>query len=718
MSLDPYSLCPCESGNKLKFCCADIATEMLKALQLHESGQSRAARKILEKLHQQQPARAWISTSFAGILLSMNEPVAARDALKELLEDNPSHPLGRILDATAALDIEGYDSAKAAIHRAFTKGVKHHPEMIGSLAAGVSSILLDEGRYMASRQHMALALRFVRPEDRERVIMQLLRFDSDKSIPYLLRGVHNLKPLDHLLDEEEQLTFKKSLGLSSLGCWSEAAAILTLLTKKHPESADLWNNIALFHAWDGDEEAAAEIFHKAGRLAEDRQQAITCETLGQLLDHEVNLVSHQVFYYKYESASRLLSILDNVSRLVRQQNVYPNQSGEDEEFIQYQILNREPLQEKLSTPIDFRGIPKFIGAFACIESPEYKGIGRLSVEQEFYEETKEFLEEAAGDLIEPANIKNEQGEDLLPGESYELGWLEYHQLDEIFHLDEKTYGLKLAELEHEKWNYFSNQLWQNTPFSALNGKTPLEAVGDAELAIPLAAAVNIFDIFADQFNHQLDTDAIREQLNIEKFEPYEIIDDAQLDSCEVLEMLRIPVESLSDEQLKQLLNRSQLIQHSRLSERVLGIALQKEGVIEDERMPQALHNYIDLAKFDFKIDVSLQRVQLAREWSERVGQEPTKALEWEMRELQFRMEDPETPGLVDFLNKLYQQYLRKMPELEAIITNLLAMNNVLPPWHSGKIVTPGGESASNELWNPEKEAEASSGGKLWLPGQD
>jgi len=718
MSLDPYSLCPCESGNKLKFCCADIATEMLKALQLHEGGQSRVARKILEKLHQQQPARAWISTSFAGVLLSMNEPVAARDALKELLKETPGHPLGRILDATAALDIEGYDSARAAIHRAFTKGVKHHPEMVGSLAAGVSSILLDEGRYMASRQHMALAMRFVRPEDREQVIMQLLKFDSDKSIPYLLRGVHNLKPLDHLLNEEEQLTFKKSLGLSSLGCWREAAAVLTLLAKKHPESADLWNNIALFHAWDGDEEAAAKAFHQAGRLAKQRQQAIACETLGQLLDHELNLVSHQVLYYKHESASRLLSLLDDVPRLVRQQNKAPGQSGEDEEVIQYQILNREPLQEKLSSPIDFSDIPKFIGSFVCIESPEYKGISRLSVEQEFYEQTKEFLEEAAGDLIELACAKNEQGEDLLPGESYESGWLEYHQLDEIFHFDEKIYGLKLSDMEHEKWDYFSKQLWQNTPFSALNGKTPLEAVGDAELAIPLAAAVNIFDIFADQFSHQLDADGLREQLGLEKNEPYDIKDDAQLDSCEVLEMLRIPVESLNDEQLRQLLNRSQLIQHSRFSEQVLEIALQKEGVIEEERMPQALHNFIDLAKLDFKIDVALQRVQLAREWSERIGQEPTKSLEWEMRELQFRVEDPEDPGLIDFLNKLYQQYLRKMPELEAIITNLLAMSNILPPWCSGNIATPGGESDSNELWNPEKETEASSGGKLWLPGQE
>ncbi len=718
MSLDPYSLCPCESGNKLKFCCADIATEMLKALQLHEGGQSRAARKILEKLHQQQPARAWISTSFAGVLLSMNEPAAARDALRELLEETPNHPLGRILDATAALDIEGYDSARAAIHRAFTKGIKHHPEMIGSLAAGVSTILLEEGRYMASRQHMAFAMRFVRPEDREQVIMRLLEFDSDKSIPYLLRGVHNLKPLDGLLKEDEQLDFKKSLGLSSLGCWREAAAVSMLLTKEHPESADLWGNIALFHAWDGDEVAAAKAFHKAGSLESNREQAIAYETLAQLLDHELNLVTHQVLYYKHESASQLLSLLDDVPRLIRQQNDAPDQAGEKEAYIQYQILDREPLQQELTSPIDFSHIPKFIGAFACIESPELKGISRLSVEQEFFEETKSFLEEVAGELLEPAKIQNEQGEDLPEGESYESGWLEYQKLDEIFYFDEKTYGLKLQTLEHEKWDYFSKQLWPNSPFSALDGKTPLEASGDAQLAIPLAAAVNIFDIFADQFNHQLDVESLREQLGIEKCETYEIEDDAQLNSCDVLEMLRISVESLSDEQLKQLLNRSQLIQHSRFSEQVLKIALNRQEIIEEERMPQALHTFIDLARDDFNTEAAIERVQLAREWSEKTEQKPGEALQWEMRELQFRMADPEDPSLMDFLKDLHQQYLRKMPDLEAVITNLLAMNNILPPWYSGNIVTPGDNPQAQELWNPDEETEASSGGKLWLPGQD
>ncbi len=722
MSLDPYSLCPCESGKKLKFCCADIATEMLKALQLHEGGQSRVARKILEKLHQQQPSRAWISTSLAGVQLSMEEPVAAREALRGLLEENPNHPLGRILDATAALDVEGYDAARPAIHRAFTKGVKHHPEMVGSLAAGVATILLEEGRFLASRQHMALALRFARSEDREQFVIRLIEFDGDKSIPYLLRGVHNLKPLDGLLNEQQASVFKKSLGLSSLGCWREAAAVLTSLTDEYPDSADLWNNIALYHAWDGDESAAAAAFHQAGRLAENREQAIACETLGQLLDHELNLVTKRVAYFKCKSISRLFSKLDDIPRLIRKQDELSMMQGEKEGITRYQVLDREPQEQKYTSPINFEEIPKIIGTLTCIEAGDSEGVCRLTVEQEHHESVQNYLAEQAGDLIKPATYETEQGEEApIKVDSFESGWLEYRKLDEVFYFGREHYDLKLSELEHEKWDYFSNQLWQNTPFSALNGKTPLEAVGDDDLAIPLAAAINIFDIFADQFNHQLEVDRIREQLKVDKSEPYEIENDDQLNSCEVLEMLRIPIEKLSNDQLKQLLARTQLIQHSRFSDRILDVVLHRDGIIEQERMAPVLHTFIDLAKNDFKYDVAFARIQLGREWSEKNRQKPTDALQWEIRELQLRMQDPEDhndPRLMELLERLYQQYLRKMPELESIITDLLAVYDIQPPWYGGKILTSTGESVSNELWSPEKEAEANSGGKLWLPGQD
>lgn len=704
--MDPYSLCPCESGKKLKFCCTDIAAEMVKALQLHEGGQSRAARKILEKLHQAEPARAWVSTSYAGVLLSMNEPQAARDALSGLLKETPDHPLGRILEATSALDLDGYDAARGVIHRAFTKGVKYHPEMVGSLAAGVSNILLEEGRYLASRQHMALAMRFVRAEDREPVIMRLLEFDSDKSIPYPLRSVHNLQPLDDLLNEKEQAVFKKALGLSSLGCWSEAAVVANSLTQNHPESADLWLDIALFHAWDGNEAAAAEAFHKASGFSSDREMAISCETLAQLLDHESNLSQHRIQYYKPTSTAQLLSLLDDVSRFVRQREETTEQQSAAGPLAQYQILDREPLQDEVSSPIDFGVIPKFIGGFVCIGDPETNEICRLNVEADFFDEVKEYLESAAGDLLEIADLSSGNKEEDEASQGYESGWNEYQKLDEVFYFDEKTYGIKLSKLEQEKWAYYSHDLWPNTSFGALNGKTPLEAANDSDLEISLAATVNVFDVFADQFNHQLDTDAVKKQLGVPCSQSYEIEDDSQLNSCEFLKMLRVPVGKLSDEQLKQLLNRTQLIQHSRFTEQVLDVVMQREDIVEEKRMPQVLHSYIDLARDNFNVDAALERIQLARDWAAKSGQAFEETLQWEIRELQFRVVSPEDPSLNDFLEKLHSQYLRKLPDLENVINNLLAMHDITPPWAAGNIITAGAESPS------------SSGGKLWLPGQD
>ncbi|HBN75852.1 MAG TPA: hypothetical protein DD473_08545, partial [Planctomycetaceae bacterium] len=85
--------------------------------------------------------------------------------------------------------------------------------------------------------------------------------------------------------------------MSALGCWHEAAAVVSQLTKAHPENPELWYDIGLYQAWDGDQDQAAVSLHKAASFSDDFEFATSSETLAQLFDLEASQTSEVVRHY-------------------------------------------------------------------------------------------------------------------------------------------------------------------------------------------------------------------------------------------------------------------------------------------------------------------------------------------------------------------------------------------------------------------------------------
>ena len=707
MALDPYSLCPCGSGKKLKFCCTDIVNDMLKALQLHEGGQSRAALKILQKLHAQEPGRAWPATSLAGILLFLEEPAQAREALVALLQDTPDLPLGRVLDATAALELEGFEGARATIHRAFTKSVKTLPEMVGSLANGLAMLLLEEDRFMAARQHLAFAMKYVRDEDRQEIFMQMLNLDGDATVPYPLRGAHHLKPLQ--FDVEAEAIFKKALGLSAFGCWHEAAAVAQPLLETHATNADLWYNVGLFHAWDGNHASAASCFHRAGEVSEDREFAIACETLAQILDHELDHEENESGFYVTHALSKLLTVLDDSPLLVR---LPPDPRAQPMEAPgeRYLILDHpvESIPERIETWDDVKSLPLIVGSLALREIQENghaHSICRLWADPGYGDHCKQHVHDLAGDLLEPLSLD--------AAESSVSEWKEFHQIDQRPYLPDSVSPATQRLVAKLFWNHGVEEVWANRSLKGLHGKTPREAANIPELSIKLAAAVNVLDAFANKRRIRLDLEALKTSLGLPPTAPYEITSDNQINTCDVLQMLRVPVASLTEEQLRLLINRAQLIQHRGFTEQILNCAVRYPHLQEPSRMRQILHAYIDLASDEDDPNIILGRIEQARNWARELGEKFEDMLQWELRELQARMQQSDDAELTGFLNQLHSRFLRKLPQLEEAVTSILLQAGITPPWGSSL------ETAlpSSGIWSPEA-AVPNPGGKLWIPGQD
>ena len=58
MAVDPYAMCPCGSGKKLKFCCSDLVGEIEKIHRMIEGEQPRAALRHVEQTLATHPGRA------------------------------------------------------------------------------------------------------------------------------------------------------------------------------------------------------------------------------------------------------------------------------------------------------------------------------------------------------------------------------------------------------------------------------------------------------------------------------------------------------------------------------------------------------------------------------------------------------------------------------------------------------------------------------------
>src|SRR5690606_34818064 len=118
-SMDSYSLCPCGSGKKIKFCCQAILPEMGKIERLQQNNQPRMALQLIDKLLKEHQDNAWLNNQRAMALIGDERYDEARDALVAFLRKNPDHPLSNGLLALAMTELEPMAQCKKVIHRAF-----------------------------------------------------------------------------------------------------------------------------------------------------------------------------------------------------------------------------------------------------------------------------------------------------------------------------------------------------------------------------------------------------------------------------------------------------------------------------------------------------------------------------------------------------------------------------------------------------------------------
>lgn len=713
MAIDPYDFCPCGSGKKLKFCCAGIIDQMERVARLQASDQLRPALQILEKLARGYADNPWVITTYAEILLGLGEPAEAKSQLERLLTIHPENAPAAARFAVASLFADGFTASRPAIHRALQKCVNRYPNQAAALALAAATFLEDEGKWMATRQHLSLTMRLVAPESREEVFMMLLRIDGDTNIPYPLRSVHQLSTVSENGDAGS--TAAKAAALATIGCWGPGGRAFARLAEQAPHAGALWRNAGLCRAWDGDEAAAADALHRAAAALEDYDEAVECETLAQLLDFKTttDCVPARRVTYPIRSASRMLGLLNASDRIVAAP--LDRQAAADAGVVGRFVVLDRPMPDQSQKPA-FDQFPLVVAMLTVYDAvPDAGDCAEIVLEgfaDLLTDSILSYVEDVAADARSgPPKVDGDGTAVPLPREH--TRYLRYR------HLVAESSAVRRSLIEAETHELIEGE-WMSAPQAALDGKSPREVQGDPQFAVRLAASAFVLDSLMQRLRRPFNVETLLRQLQLEPPRPIELSDSVTISALSPMQLHRVPAAQMTDAQLIHAHRRAMLIGHTRFVKDVLTEVLSRPQCAEQVDLGRLYQTLVALAREDGRVE---DGIALARQARERLGKGENsfeRVLSWTIAEFMLRMENPDDPELANLYRLLAEYYAPKIPSVARMIDGFRQTYAGRYAWLKSADLLVGTTAATEPgaIWTPGSSAPASAGGKLWLPGQE
>ena len=169
MDIDAYHLCPCQSGNKIKFCCGkDVINELNEILKKSGSGQIRAALDQLDRTTAKRGEKDCLLVIKTHILISANDIASAKETNAKFRKNSPGHSMG--LQHLAVIDLfEGrLDDAINSLQDAMdaNKGAEI-PVAVSNVFKVIAGALIEEGHVFAGLAHLQFASRLRGDQDPE-----------------------------------------------------------------------------------------------------------------------------------------------------------------------------------------------------------------------------------------------------------------------------------------------------------------------------------------------------------------------------------------------------------------------------------------------------------------------------------------------------------------------------------------------------------------------
>ncbi|MEY3174306.1 MAG: hypothetical protein RLZZ436_2220 [Planctomycetota bacterium] len=715
MAVNPYSLCPCGSGKKFKFCCQDVIADLQRIVSLSRN-QPEVGLVQMQQLAARHPDRESVVRELIVMLLRFNRVQEALRVCTDFLKTHPDNPATLLIYADICLQASGFEASRRIVHRAFQVCTRQFPREVAQMAGRIGNEFLKTGRMPAAREHFLLSMRLFDDEEQNNAWSAVTANDNNSQIPILFRTnwpLLNFEAPPEILQQHE-----RALRLCRLGCWEPAAIIYNRLADQAPTNSAIWYNLGLCQMWDGRHAEAAASLHHAASLTTDFDEAAEIEALSQILDPKLLEDGLAIVTLKLN----VRSVSELISRLEAHPAIIVNYTHDHSECShspgthhaaellllsgpspKAQDATAENLAHYLADVDVFDITNAEQAAAAGIQHPQIE----ITCSNTVVDQVIVTLRDCVGDLIISGP------EDEKPAVLRDFP--RFTQAIEARSicpdgLPERDYQKLVKQLEARALESCLTQ-----PHPILARKSFVEAAADPNLHKQVAGAAWVLEALANTADFSITADSIRSRLNLPSRTLLPAAAAENVAALSILAVSRLPLTELTNEQLLAVISRS-AIPGARLTlKHALDVLIARGPEALGPQASNLLVARATIARSDDELERALSLIDQARNAAEGREDAFRVRLELDIRELAWRLENPADSGIVPLLHKIRDLYLRKIPDLAELIHEQLESAGCS---HLSSEITVTQAAPQSPIWKPGATAPAAPGpGSLWLPGQ-
>ncbi len=709
MALDPYQPCPCGSGKKIKFCCADVAGELDKLQRMLASEQYAACVDRADQLLAKHPDRPALYSFKIAALASLGQREAMARTVAEFSAKHPGNPLALAEQAMMAGERGELVEAVGLLQEAVESGVDPLPSALVAAFGGVGNYLAVDGFLPAAVQHLATELSLVESPESAMGSQRLSQVLSAAQVSPLLRQVFSLRGVEEGSKASAEL--RAAVAPAKRLRWRKAKDALTAVAEKAPQDPLVWRDLAVLRGWLADENGAAEAWRHLAALPIPQDQAVEAEAMAQLLSGDFMAESVELVKTAYT-----LNSLDEVDARVAADAHFqstpfdasawnPEMGPPPRKFLF--VLDRPKVAA--SAQLDLDALPETLGeALLFPKQTDREARLELMGRRDKTPAALEVLRAALGDLLGP-----QQGDAEVIGNT--------GVFDDLI-AQRPAYPPDTTIDQHDEQNvgWLRRALFERLPripLKLLGGRSLEQAAPDESVRVKLLALLSHVRAALSNLAGQFDFDQLFTRLSLPQAAKT-TVNEQEFDELPLAKYLDLDLAALDEEMLTRVFSRSVI---SGLPE----VAIKAARLLAaNESSDVQAEAYGYLAQTEISSKAALEDLAQAQQAADRVGR---SSAPWDIMEMGLRARRGEGERFFELLQHVQSAHGREPGVMRQLSGLLMQMGILRPdgtiatpmtpePEPAGLIVPGGASEAGGKLWTPGGEEPRREKSSLWVPG--
>jgi hypothetical protein len=663
--VDPYSPCPCGSGEKFKWCCHKVEAFADRAQRLAESGHFDSAIEAIEEGLRKEPDNPWLVMRKTLYLTRTHRFGDAEKGLRSLLKKNKRHIGAQFLLTRLLLESEGASAGVHQLQNALGSVSPSDRPSVARLVKVVASFLVEAQEYPSALAHLRLAASFLSDEADRSIATALHSIEQNHGVSPWQKNPGTLAPPPPELVGAARDRFVEAIQWSREGLWTAAAAAFETLSSDPIAGPLADRNQGFCRLWLLDDVAAVAAIRRYVARLGPTTEAVDLEVLCQEIAPvgSGGMVEQVHLIWPLRNRAKLLEILGREPSVVADDATPLDPSDENSPTVDaFVLLDRPPLSES-PTGLKIDIIPRIVGRIlvgteiAVLETYDDGRLDRLV----------ERFTALAASTIPPAHPKTKTVANVARLDlALTPDWL----------IPESVEPSELQRLAQEQADFLLLNVWPNTPNPALRHRTPLQAAAARDAEVPLRAAVAPFDQTRNAADPASSLAKLRAKLQLP---PEPVIDPKTVDlaTLHLARFVYVPIDELSDETLVQYHQRAAAMALDRPLEASIRALVARPDALK--RLGDSAHMvYIEAAM----LAATRAQPQVALDWLRRGREADSPAARlrngplWEILEVRIKAQSEPPETWVPDLAVVLDRYQQDDPAMQVIMVHLLDMGLV------------------------------------------